>query len=64
MPKNQTESQYSFRGNTIPWIEKLLQTPTADYRKNAVNLILAPYLINVKKLSYDDALNIINSSFF
>ena len=32
-----------------------------DYRKNAVNLILAPYLINVKKLSYDAALNIINS---
>jgi hypothetical protein len=26
-----------------------------------VNLILAPYLINIKKLSYDDALNIINS---
>jgi hypothetical protein len=30
-------------------------------RKNAVNLVLAPYLINVRKLSYDAALNIINS---
>jgi Primase X len=49
------------RGNTIPWIEKLLETPIDDYRKNAVNLILAPYLINIKKLSYDAALNIINS---
>jgi Primase X len=51
----------SYRGNTIPWIEKLLETPIDDYRKNAVNLILAPYLINVRKVSYDVALNIINS---
>lgn len=58
MQRNPTES---YRGNTIPWIEKLLQTPIDDYRKNAVNLILAPYLINVKKLSYDAALNIINT---
>jgi hypothetical protein len=26
----------------INWIETLLQTPIADYRKNAVALILAP----------------------
>jgi Primase X len=58
MQKIQTES---YRGNTVPWIEKLLQTPIDDFRKNAVNLILAPYLINVKKLYYDAALNIINS---
>jgi hypothetical protein len=51
----------NYHGNTIAWIEKLLDTPIDDYRKNAVNLILAPYLINVKKLSYDAALNIINS---
>jgi hypothetical protein len=44
---------------TIPWIELLLETPIEDYRKNAISLILAPYLINVKKLSYDDAFNII-----
>ena len=44
MWKNQTEKHYTFRGNTIPWIEKLLQTPIEDYRKNAVSLILAPYL--------------------
>jgi hypothetical protein len=53
MRKNQTE--------TIPWIEKLLETPIDDYKKNAVSLILAPYLINIKKVSYEDALNIINS---
>jgi hypothetical protein len=56
--KNQTESRYTFRGRTISWIEKLVQTPIDDYRKNAVNLILAPYLMNVKKVSYDLALSI------
>jgi len=41
MRMNHTEG-YSFRGNTIPWIETM-QTPIDDYRKNAVNLILTPY---------------------
>jgi hypothetical protein len=45
--------------NDIKWIEILLETPISDYRKNAINLILAPYLINIKKLSYTDAFNII-----
>ena len=36
-------------------------TPIDDFRKNAVSLVLAPYLINIKKLSYDNALNFINS---
>jgi hypothetical protein len=59
--RNKIKMHRPLRGNTIPWIEKLLQTPIDDYRKNAVNLILAPYLINAKELSYDTALNIINS---
>jgi hypothetical protein len=45
--------------SVIPWIEILLETPIADYRKNTLSLILGPYLINVKKLSYEDAFNII-----
>jgi hypothetical protein len=57
----QTNKTESYRGNTITWIEKLLETPIDDYRKNALNLILAPYLINVRKVSYDVALNIIES---
>jgi hypothetical protein len=61
MRKNQTETHCTFRRKTILWIEKLLYTPIDDYRKNAVSLILAPYLINIKKVSYDGALNIINS---
>ena len=37
--------------NTIPWIEKLLQTSIADHRKYAIWRILIPYLFNVKNLS-------------
>jgi hypothetical protein len=45
--------------NDIKWIELLLETPISDYRKNAISLILAPYLINIKKLQYADAFDII-----
>ena len=44
----------------IKWIEDLLQTPIDDHRKNAVALILAPYLVNIKKLSYANAFSRIN----
>jgi hypothetical protein len=36
------KTQIEFRGNTIPWIEKPLQAPIEDYRKNVISLILAP----------------------
>jgi Primase X len=45
--------------SSILWIEKLLKTPIEDYRKNAVSLILAPYLINIRNLSDGDASDII-----
>jgi hypothetical protein len=38
MRKTHTENHYTVRGNTILWIEKLLQTPIDDYRKNAIGL--------------------------
>ena len=44
---------------TTPWIEKVIQTPIVDYRKNGLSLILAPYLINTRKLSYNQAYGII-----
>ena len=44
---------------SIHWIETVLKTPIEDYRKNALALILAPYLIKIKKLSYDEAFSII-----
>jgi hypothetical protein len=43
----------------IKWIETLLQTPIDDYRKNAIWRILAPYLINIKNLTYEESYNII-----
>jgi hypothetical protein len=43
----------------INWIETLLQTPIYDYRKNAIALILAPYLINVKKVPYTESCSIL-----
>ena len=61
MQTNETKSHHTFRGNSIPWIEKLLDTPIDDYRKNGVSLILAPYLINIRRLPYEDALNVINN---
>jgi hypothetical protein len=43
------------KSNSISWIETLLETPLDDYRKIAIGLILAPYLINIKKFPYDSA---------
>ena len=60
-PQNNYNTSYINSSSKILWIEKLLQTPIADYRKNAVSLIVAPYLVNIKKLAYDDALSIINN---
>ncbi len=42
------------------WIDqKILVHPFEDYRKIIVDLILAPYLINIKKLSYQESYQII-----
>lgn len=40
---------------SIRWIEILLETPIEDYRKNTIALILAPYLISIKKMTHEDA---------
>lgn len=45
--------------NNTAWIEKLLETPITDVRHRTVNLILAPYLVNIKGLSVDDAFKVI-----
>ncbi len=37
------------------WIAKLLGNPIADVRHRAVNLIFAPYLVNVRGMSEDEA---------
>ena len=47
--------------NYYEWIDKkILVNPFEDYRKIIVNLILAPYLIVVKKLSFEESFEIIN----
>ncbi len=45
----------------IRWIDKLLVTPIPDYRKHSISLILAPYLINIRKNNIDHAYKIIES---
>jgi hypothetical protein len=40
------------------WIEKLLETPIEDGRKYVLWKILCPYLINVKKLEYEQSFEI------
>jgi hypothetical protein len=35
----------------VGWIERLLQTPLSDHRKYCIWRILAPYLLNIRKLS-------------
>ncbi len=55
-------SYYSNNNNNnhIEWIEeKILLYPFPDCRKIIVDLILAPYLINIKKLSYQESFQII-----
>ena len=61
--KRQIEERLGYQSNkstnNIFWIEKLLNTPISDFRKNAINLILAPYLVNIKILSYQESYNIL-----
>jgi hypothetical protein len=41
------------------YIEIMLRTPLDDFRKQGVNLLLAPYLINIKRKPYEIAKSII-----
>jgi Primase X len=53
-------TNYGDQYRTIDWIESLLSgSGIADYRKITMDLILAPYLVNVKKCDYDTAYKII-----
>ena len=47
-------------GYYYEWIdEKILANPFPDCRKIIVDLILAPYLINIKKMSYEESYQVI-----
>lgn len=47
------------REGSYRWIEKILSNPIADVRHRTVNLILAPYLTNIKGMGEDEAASII-----
>ncbi|HUC38799.1 MAG TPA: DNA primase noncatalytic subunit PriX, partial [Candidatus Acidoferrum sp.] len=48
------------KGGSLAWIDKLLETPIPDVRHRTVNLVLAPYLVNIKGVSEEDAAKIIS----
>lgn len=59
---NSNHHHYSNNNNNnnhIEWIEKILLHPIEDCRKIIVDLILSPYLINIKKMSYDESYRIV-----
>lgn len=45
----------------IDWIERLLQTPIEDYRKDSLWRVIGPYLLNVRKLSELEASKIMKA---
>jgi hypothetical protein len=45
--------------SSIGWIERLLKTPLSDFRKYCVWRILTPYLLNIKRLSAQESVDII-----
>ena len=57
--RNSNRNSYRYCSiNAIPWIERLLQTPIADYRKYVLWRIIIPYLFNIRKLSDIDVINL------
>ncbi len=57
--KSRKHSAHYENNHKIQWIETLLQIPISDHRKYALWRIVAPYLINIRKMSHEDATRII-----
>ena len=51
------------KGSSLSWIEQLLQRPVKDGRHRLLWHVLAPYLINVRKLSADQAERVLQEYF-
>jgi hypothetical protein len=59
--KASNKTRFSNRQNdSIPWIERLLQTGLSDHRKYVISIVLVPYFINIKRLSKEDTTRSIN----
>jgi hypothetical protein len=56
---NNNNNRHIYPPSYYKWIEQILQTSLPDYRKMLVRLILAPYLVNFKKLSYQESYDIL-----
>lgn len=52
--------QQNIQINKIEWIERLLQIPIEDFRKQCLWRILCPYLINIRKVTKQNAFTILN----
>jgi Primase X len=52
--------RHNLQIHRIDWIENLLQTPIEDGRKQCLWRILCPYLINLRKLTKEEASVILN----
>ena len=46
-------------GDSIGWIDDLLTKPIIDGRHRVINLVLAPYLVTIKKLPAEEAAKVI-----
>ena len=49
------KNQYNSSAIQYSWMEKLLETPVEDGRKYALWRILCPYIVNIKKLGYEQS---------
>ena len=59
--RKRNKNNYNDYNNYYQWIDKkILANPFPDYRKIIVNLILAPYFIVIKQLSFEKSYQIIN----
>lgn len=58
---NNNNNNNSYDPKYYSWIENLIQTPIEDSRKLVIGIILAPYLINVKQLSFEESYTIIRN---
>ncbi len=54
IPSPEGEKRYA-------WIAKLLTTPIPDVRHRVVNLVLAPYLVNIRKMGVEEATKVITA---
>jgi hypothetical protein len=57
LPESAIKPSTFSQGST--WVDKVLATPIPDVRHRTVNLVLAPYLVNVKGMGVEEATELI-----